>query len=92
MCFTPYNADRTLPPRRRRPNHDLERWYQLAVSFGLPDGRQVSEGVTVLNELHEPHFARYPQPPIRPVPDLAVIPDQVVEHLMAVCMPVIFPR
>jgi hypothetical protein len=58
----------------------------------LPDGISLSEGIAVLNELHKPHFARYPQSPARPVPDLAVIPDQVVEHLMTVCLPVIFPR
>jgi hypothetical protein len=78
----------TMPPA----NHDLEGWYKIAVDFGLPDGVGLSEGLAVLNELHKPHFARYPQSPIRPVPDLAAIPDQVVEHLISVCMPVIFPR
>jgi hypothetical protein len=78
----------TTPPA----NHDLEGWYKIAVDFGLPDGVGLSEGVAVLNELHKPHFARYPQSPIHPVPDLAIIPDQVVEHLISVCMPVIFPR
>ena len=73
-------------------NHDLEGWYQIAVDFGLPNEALVSEEVAVLNELHKPHFARYPQAAIRPVPDLAVIPDQVVEYLMTVCMPAIFPR
>jgi hypothetical protein len=78
----------TMPPA----NHDLEGWYKIAVDFGLPDGVGLSEGLAVLNELHKPHFARYPRSPIRPVPDLAAIPDQVVEHLISVCMPVIFPR
>jgi hypothetical protein len=79
-------------PTRPPANHDLEGWYQIAVDFGLPHNVSLSEGVAVLNSLHEPHFARYPQSPIRPVPDLSVIPDQVVEHLMSECVPVIFPR
>jgi hypothetical protein len=93
-AYVLHAVERGLRPAPTKPpaNHDLEGWHQIAVDFGLPVGISLSEGIAVLNEVHEPHFARYPQSPSRPVPDLAVITDQVVEHLMTVCLPVIFPR
>jgi hypothetical protein len=79
-------------PAKPPANHDLESWYQIAVDFGLPSDAGLAERIAALNGLHEPHFARYPQAPKHPLPDPAIVPDEVVEHLMTVCLPVIFPR
>jgi len=79
-------------PAQPPANHDLESWCQIAVDFGLPSDARLAERIVVLNGVHKPHFARYPQAPKHPLPDPAIVPDEVVEHLMAVCLPVIFPR
>jgi hypothetical protein len=70
----------------------LESWYRIAADFGLPDDAGLAERIAALNRLHEPHFARYPQAPSHPLADPTIVPDQVVEHLMTVCLPMIFPR
>jgi hypothetical protein len=82
------HAAPTKPPA----NHDLESWYQTAVDFGLPNDEGLAERIAALNGVHAPHFARYPQAQKHPIPDPAIVPDEVVEHLMTVCLPVVFPR
>ncbi|MGY3487822.1 hypothetical protein ACVW1C_005705 [Bradyrhizobium sp. USDA 4011] len=70
-------------PARRPANHDLEAWYQTAVDCGLPDHDGLAGDITELSDVHKPHLARYPASPSRPIPDPAVVPDRVVENLMA---------
>lgn len=93
-AFVLHVVDSGQQPAPTKPpsNHDLEAWYRLAVTYGLPDDAQLAEGITVLNDLHRPHFARYPQSATFAVRGIEIIPDQVVEHLIEALMPVIFPR
>jgi hypothetical protein len=77
---------------KRPSNHDLQAWYDLAVQCGLANEPAVARNISVLNELHFGHFTRYPQYRAAPIPDLSVITDQTVEHLMFTITQIVNPR
>ncbi|UPK35565.1 hypothetical protein IVB18_47825 [Bradyrhizobium sp. 186] len=93
-AFVFHAVESGLHPEPAKPpyNHDLEGWYRLAVAYGLSSNPDLAESISVLNKLHRPHFARYPQPATFAVRGTDTVPDEVVEHLISDLMPVIFPR
>jgi hypothetical protein len=85
----------SVPPQiSRPPNHDLRGWYQLALQYGLSNEPRVAENINRLHELHFTHYTRYPpkQELAIPVPDLSVIVDETVDHLIDKFTPIINPR
>jgi len=46
------------------------------------DDSAIEENVAYLNELHRLHFLRYPRGASRPIPDLSIIADATVDHLL----------
>lgn len=68
----------------RVKNHDLVGWYQRALQCGLQDDPIVAQHISVLSELHETHYARYPQHRNTPVPALHNIVDATVDQLLDV--------
>jgi hypothetical protein len=72
--------------------HDLVGWYNVAVSYGLEDERTISENINLLHEMHNIHFMRYPKQLSGPVPNLDIIVDQTVEHLITTLTAIINPR
>lgn len=47
-------------------NHDLTGWYEYTVLCGLPRNPMIARELPRLSELHQVHYARYPQPDARP--------------------------
>jgi hypothetical protein len=77
--------------RANRPaNHDLRGWYDVALQHGLPDEPGVAQNIDLLNELHENHYARYPQDRTIPTPES--IADSTVDHLISAVTRSINPR
>jgi hypothetical protein len=72
--------------------HDLAGWYEAAVSFGLEREPTIEQNVALLNELHESHYLRYPKRSARAVPDLGVMADHTVDHLLFDITQVVNPR
>jgi hypothetical protein len=91
-AFVHHSAPAGLPRGTEPKQHDLSGWYQLAVTYGLSSDPSIEENVEYLNDLHRVHYMRYPQRPSRPVPDLSIIADATVDHLLDHITVVIAPR
>ena len=73
-------------------NHNLQAWYNLAVSHGLKDNAGIAQNIAHLTDLHFTAFARYPQDRSTAVPDLSVIADETVEYLIDTITQTVNPR
>jgi hypothetical protein len=91
-AFALYSVETGKPSGNRPSNHDLRGWYDLALSYGLPDTPSVAENIDRLSELHFTHYTRYPQQRTGPVPDLSVIADATVDYLIDTFTRSINPR
>jgi hypothetical protein len=66
------------PPAAPKPgNHDLVALYDYAVLYGLRRDPLVTDQLPHLSELHQVHYARYPQAKIKPVALIAHFDDMV---------------
>ena len=63
-------------------NHDLVGWYDDAVQRGLQRDNNMANELKHLSELHEIHYARYPQDAARPVALISQY-DDVVDQIIA---------
>jgi hypothetical protein len=63
-------------------NHDLVALYDYAVLYGLARDPFVTEELPHLSELHQVHYARYPQPDVKPVALIAHF-DDLIDQLIA---------
>jgi hypothetical protein len=72
--------------------HNLVEWYEAAVKFGLTREPVMTENITLLNNLHESHYMRYPAQGARLVPNPETIADQTVDHLVFEITQVVNPR
>jgi hypothetical protein len=63
-------------------NHDLVALYNYAVDYGLTRDPIVTKDLPHLSELHEVHYARYPQLQAKPVALIAQY-DDMVDRLIA---------
>ncbi|WP_454818874.1 hypothetical protein [Labrys neptuniae] len=79
-------------PTARAKNHDLNGWYRLAVSYGLPGDKGVADAIGVLAEIHSNHYTRYPEAQGAARIDLSNVADSVVDQLIAVISPAIGTR
>lgn len=70
-AFALYSVEAGKPSGNRPKNHDLQGWYNLALSYGLADTPRISMNIDHLSELHFTHYTRYPQERTTPVPDLS---------------------
>jgi hypothetical protein len=91
-AFALHSLENGASPRTEPGNHDLVGWYRLAIDYGLEPDDEIQDHLAVLNELHETHFARYPQNRGTPLPDPTVIADTTVEHLISTFTRSINPR
>jgi HEPN domain-containing protein len=64
-------------------SHDLLALYGRAVQNGLERNEVVSTGLSQLNDLHMVHYARFPNPVVRPVPVYISGYDDMVDQLLA---------
>jgi hypothetical protein len=77
-------------PYTRAPNHDLTKWYAIALNYGLPPAdAYTKEALDTLSVLHDDDFARYPDNRRGPIPEVSDIANIVVEWLLAVVSPVV---
>ena len=74
-AFALNSVETGKPPGNQPSNHDLRRWYHLAIQYGLTNEPSIAENINVLSELHFTHYTRYPQHHAAPVPDLSAIAD-----------------
>jgi hypothetical protein len=79
-----------LPPGKEPAQHNLNGWYLLALEYGLPEEPDIQENVSLLNDLHEGHYTRYPQN--RTVASVDTIADYTVDRLMTEIMQKMYPR
>lgn len=70
-------------PAPQPKQHDLEGWYQVALSYGLAPNAGMQENIRLLNELHKDHYTRYPKARSTPVPSADNIADDVVDTLIS---------
>jgi HEPN domain-containing protein len=68
---------------RELRSHNLSALYERAVQNGLKRSEVVSTGLSQLNELHMVHYARFPNPVVRPVPFYISGYDDMVNQLLA---------
>jgi len=66
---------------RATGTHDLVGLYNYAVTLGLPRNALVTQELPHISELHQLHYARYPQRQAKPV-TLAGQYDDLVDQLM----------
>jgi hypothetical protein len=72
-----------LPPPPTEPaNHDLVGLYEKAVLWGLSRNPLVMSGLPHLSELHQSHYARYPQGKVIPAALIAQF-DDLTDQLLA---------
>jgi hypothetical protein len=57
-----------------------------------PNDSTIGENVEYLNDLHRLHFLRYPQRASKPIPELSIIADATVDHLLERITSIINPR
>ena len=62
-------------------NHDLVALYDYAVSYGLKRDPEVTKDLPHLSELHQQHYARYPQEAVKPVALIAQY-DDLIDRLI----------
>jgi HEPN domain-containing protein len=68
---------------RELRSHNLSALYERAVQNRLKRSEVVSTGLSQLNELHMVHYARFPNPVVRPVPFYISGYDDMVNQLLA---------
>jgi hypothetical protein len=72
------DANTPAPALQKMPaNHDLVAQYEYAVLYGLPPDPLVTKELPHLSELHQVHYARYPQAEAKPVALIAYFDDMV---------------
>jgi hypothetical protein len=76
----------------RAPNHDLHRWYQIAVQYGLSADPHVADGIDILADLHASHYTRYPDNRKTTALDISTVANDVVDRLIAAISLSINPR
>jgi hypothetical protein len=81
-AFVNHSTPSGIPVGTEPRQHDLLGWYRLAVDYGLGHDAHIEENVDYLNELHRTHYMRYPQRNSTWVPDLSIIADETVDHLV----------
>jgi hypothetical protein len=92
-AFHHYSVEKgKSPPAKEPKQHDLVRWYLLAVDYGLPKELTMIEYCAILNELHLGHLTRYPQAREKPIPNASIIAEEAVDHLISTLTPIINPR
>jgi hypothetical protein len=75
--------DLGLPAPTTEPgNHDLVGLYEKAVLWGLSRNPLVMSGLPHLSELHQSHYARYPQDKVIPAALIAQF-DDLTDQLLA---------
>jgi hypothetical protein len=73
----------SLPSPTKEPaNHDLVGLYEKAVLWGLTRNPLVMSGLPHLSELHQSHYARYPQDNVIPAALIAQF-DDLTDQLLA---------
>jgi hypothetical protein len=70
------------PAGPKPSNHDLVALYDYAVLYGLRRDPVVTKELPHLSELHQVHYARYPQAEVKPVALIAHF-DDLVDQLIA---------
>ena len=63
-------------------NHDLVGLYEKAILWGLSRNSLVMSGLPHLSELHQSHYARYPQDNVIPAALIAQF-DDLTDQLLA---------
>ena len=79
-------------PSARAANHDLQGWYRIALQYGLPADQHVADGISILAELHDGHYTRYPDNRRTRIPDISNVADDVVDRLISAVSRSICPR
>jgi hypothetical protein len=70
------------PAGKHPANHDLVGLYDYAVFYGLERNPALTVDLPHLSELHQIHYARYPQANVKPVALIAQY-DDLVDQLFA---------
>jgi hypothetical protein len=91
-AFVLHSEATGIAPAPKPSNHDLRGWYDLALKYGLQGEPSIAKNIDHLSELHFTHYTRYPQNRAAPVPDLSVIADTTVDHLIFTFTRSINPR
>ncbi len=71
------DANVPAPAAPKPANHDLVALYDYAVLYGLKRDPAVTKELPHLSELHQMHYARYPQATVKPVALIADFDDMV---------------
>jgi len=70
------------PAVNRPANHDLVGLYDYAVLYGLNRSPLVTSDLPHISELHQVHYARYPQANVKPVAMISQY-DDLADELFA---------
>jgi hypothetical protein len=71
------DSNAPVPAAPKPPNHDLVALYDYAVLYGLTRDPIITKELPHLSELHQVHYARYPQAEAKPVALIAHFDDMV---------------
>lgn len=70
------------PAAKRPANHDLVGLYDYAVLYGLKRSALVTKDLPHISDLHQVHYARYPQANVKPVAMISQY-DDLADELFA---------